>query len=217
MKYLLTLLLCFPLLLSAQCDVDRHNTSAETGWKSCQIAPNPNAIRSDGHWILYDFTWDYMLEKVHIWNHNHPETLDDGVQDLIIDISDDGVLWTEAANITLPQASGLARYEGDDILMPNQRARFMLLTVVSTYGGSCAAISEIRIDIADDIECQNYETLVGDLGNRKYYADEFINTNGLVNDHKIVHFQTGSEVQFFEGFEARTNAEFLVEIAPCQN
>lgn len=211
------LLLFFPLFLNAQCDSDRHNTSAEAGWKSCEVASNPNAIRGDGHWILYDFTWDYLLENVHIWNHNHPETLEDGVQEMIIDISTDGISWTEAVNFTLPQATGLSRYEGVDVALLNQRARYLLVTVVSTYGGSCAGLSEIRIDVADDIECQNYNPLAGDLGNRKYYADEYINTNGLVNTNKIVHFQSGTEVTLLEGFEARSNAEFLVEISPCTN
>ena len=216
-KLVLVVLFFVPMSLSGQCDMDRHNTSENTGWVSCTTAPNPNANRANGHWIMYDFTFDYQLQNFHIWNHNHPESLDNGVQSIVIDVSEDGINWSEVTTTVIPQASGTSRYEGFEGPMLNVTARYLLITALSNYGGSCSAFSEIRIGVADDIECQNYDLLVGDMGNRKYTATDYINTEGLVAQHKNVHFQTGSEVTLLEGFEAQSNADFLIEVLPCDN
>lgn len=217
MRYVIIFLFILPFSGIAQCDLDRHNTSELSGWISCEVAPNPNGIRGNGHWIMYDFTFDYFLEQLVIWNHNHPETLNYGVQDIVIDISTDGENWTEVAALQVPQGTGFSRYAGHVGPLVNQRARYMIISGLSNYGGTCTAISEIRIGVLDEILCQNYASLSGDLGNKKYYATEFINTDGLVNSNKIVHFQSGEEVNILEGFEAKINSELLVQIEPCNN
>jgi len=214
---ILTFLISMPILIYGQCDIDNHNTSKSTGWKSCETAQNPNAIHGNGHWIMYDFTWEYMLEQMHIWNHNHPESLSEGIKDIIVDVSTDGVNWTQAATMTVPLASGSSSYIGVDGPMLNTRARYVLITALSNHGGNCMAMSELRIGVADEIDCLNYDELAGDLGHKKYYADSYINTNGMIQSTNIVHFQAGEEVNMMDGFEAQDNTELLITIKPCSN
>ena len=217
MKVLLTFLCILPMMAYAQCDLDNHNTSKSSGWISCETAQNPNSSRGNGHWIMYDFTWEYMLEQMHVWNHNHPESLNDGIRDIVIDISLDGVNWTQTATMMVPQASGTSSYTGVDGPMLNTRARYVLITALNNYGGNCMAMSELRIGVADEIDCLNYDDLAGDLGHKKYYADDYINTNGIVKSNNIVHFQAHEEVNMTEGFVAEDDTELLITIKPCNN
>ena len=215
MRIFIIIFLVLPFSVGAQCLLDRHNTSAESGWKSCTTAPNPNPLRGNNHWILYDFSWDYYLEQVHLWNHNHPETLDDGVRDYVIDISTDGINWQEIYSDQMAQATGLSSYEGVPGPVVNQRARFLLITALTNYGGSCTALGEIRIDVGDDLDCQDYNSLTGDLGNRIYYADQLINSDGLVNENKVVHFRAEDQINIMNGFEAKLNSEFIIQMIQC--
>ena len=89
--------------MEAQCLADRHNTSLESGWTSCQTSPNPNASRGNTHWIMYDFTFDYNVGLIHFWNHNHPDFLNRGARDISFDISMDGTTWTSISDYTIPQ------------------------------------------------------------------------------------------------------------------
>ena len=113
MKYLIVLVAFLPFMLQGQCDSDRHNTNESSGWKSCNPAANPNTVRGVSNWIMYDFTFDYLLEDIHLWNHNHPQQLDEGVRNISIDVSSDGVNWTEViASYNVPQADGSSSYSG---------------------------------------------------------------------------------------------------------
>ena len=38
---------------SARAQSDRHNTSLNQAWLSCKVSESPNAVRGEGHWILY--------------------------------------------------------------------------------------------------------------------------------------------------------------------
>ncbi len=200
-----------------QCNTDRHNTSLESGWISCTPAPNPNTLRPPGHWILYDFTFDYAIEQLHFWNYNHPGNLTQGAQDIVIDLSDDGFNWTQAATYTLPMASGSPDYNGVDGPLLSQRGRYMLITILSNYGGICSAISEIRIGVADEIDCLQSLSLSGNLGNKKYHAVNSIEAAGTVEINQTVHLQAGLEVTLNQGFQSAHTAELQIEIDPCNN
>jgi hypothetical protein len=113
---------------------------------SCETTANPITSYGNTHWILYDFGYAYSLYDVKLWNANDPAHLDYGIQDYAIDYSLDAVNWNHLGNYTLNQASGLSIYEGE--MGPNfsgVTARYMLLTPLSNYGGSCFALSEIKI------------------------------------------------------------------------
>ena len=95
------------------------------------------------------------------------------------------------------------------------RARFMLITVNSNYGGSCSALAEVRVGVADEIDCLSNVVLPEDLEQRKYYSTDFITSDGNVLNNRTVHFQANQEVILNQGFETKTDSEFLIEIAPC--
>jgi hypothetical protein len=88
------------------------------------------------------------LGKSHWWNHNVPATLQDGAKNIAVDYSIDGVNWTAFGTINLSQANGHKFYEGETGPDFNGiDARYVLLTVLDNYGGQCASISEVKIDV----------------------------------------------------------------------
>ena len=84
----------------AQCFLDRHNTTWYDGWISCTTSMNPNSCAGESHWILYNLNYPYELFQMHIWNTNAPDYLADGMQDIVIDISNDGLNWSEVGAIS---------------------------------------------------------------------------------------------------------------------
>lgn len=138
--------------LSAQCFLDRHNTTWFDGWMSCETSMNPNAARGESHWILYDLNEPYRLFQLHIWNTNAPEYLTSGMQEIAIDLSNDGINWTSVGAFTLPMAGGTSTYEGIDVYdFGGASARYVLITGLSNHGGDCYGFSEIRIDVTNEI------------------------------------------------------------------
>lgn len=149
-KVLLGFLFLLPYLAKAQCYPDRHNTSWNEAWISCEKRDNPNSEREKGHWILYDFGHMYRLGNTKMWNLNSPEFLESGIKDFYIDYSKDGLEWENLGQFTLPRAPGESRYEGEDITsFGGDTARFVLITAIDTYGGACAGISEVKIDVVE--------------------------------------------------------------------
>ena len=142
---------------------DRHNTTLSESWLSCQTNANPNVTRGNGHWIQYDLGDTYALQSSNIWNFNTPERinsynnenwsltplsgkLDDGMKDVIIDLSIDGTTWTEWGRFTIPKASGSGIYAGSaGPDFGGKVARYVLITGLSNYGGTCYGLSEVRI------------------------------------------------------------------------
>lgn len=144
--------------LFAQCFLDRHNTTWYDGWISCTTSMNPNPARGESHWILYNLNDPYELFQMHIWNTNAPDYLADGMQDIVIDISNDGVNWSEVGAFQIPIADGTSTYEGLDLYdFDGASAQYVLITGLTNHGGSCFGLSEIRIDVADAIIVSNNE------------------------------------------------------------
>ena len=138
--------------ISAQCYLDRHNTAWLDGWISCSTSMNPNPARGESHWILYNLNYPYELFQMHIWNMNAPDYLTDGMQDIAIDISNDGVTWTEVGEFQLPMADGTSIYEGLELYdFGGINAQYVLITGLTNHGGSCFGLSEIRIDVTNII------------------------------------------------------------------
>ena len=140
-------------LAMTQCYPDRHNTSWNEAWISCETRENPNPDRGEGHWILYDFANTYRLGNMKMWNLNAPEHIEDGFRDFYVDYSQDGIKWNNLGQFTLSQASGESIYEGEEITgFGGDTARFVLLTAIDTWGGNCAGISEMKIDVIEVVE-----------------------------------------------------------------
>ena len=136
----------------SQCFPDRHNTSNSSAWLSCVKTQNPNTERGLSHWIMYDLGEVHEIKESHFWNINDPEGLEDGVQELVLDISIDGQSWYEWGSFSIDQSDGSSFYEGTsgpDFSGTN--ARYLLLTPTSNYGGNCYGLSELRINIAEEL------------------------------------------------------------------
>lgn len=149
MKYLYTIILLLLFQgLQAQCYPDRHNTNWFDAWTSCTPSPNPNTTRGDGHWILYNLGHLYELKDSKFWNANHPDFLQDGLKDVVIDYSVDGINWEEWGTFTLPMATGDKTYEGStgpDFTATT--ARYVLITAMDNHGGNCYSMSELKINV----------------------------------------------------------------------
>ena len=146
--YFTFFLLLSSLKVGAQCYPDRHNTTWFDAWISCRKAPNPNPQRDSSHWILYDFGELYEINSVHFWNLNAPNFVDDGVRRMAIDVSRDGMDWREVGVFSVGQAPALSRYEGEELQdFPVVVGRYVLITVLESWGGACAGFSEIRFGV----------------------------------------------------------------------
>ncbi|MBP6540934.1 MAG: hypothetical protein KA234_11430, partial [Saprospiraceae bacterium] len=73
--HLLVWFFCTGSLVMAQGYPDRHSTGLGDGWLSCQEAANPNPIRGNGHWIMYNLGHNYAMTTSTIWNFNTPERI----------------------------------------------------------------------------------------------------------------------------------------------
>lgn len=150
--------------ISSQCLPDRHSSTWYDGWISCEEKDNPNPIRGISHYIMYELDDIYYLYEMKIWNMNAPDLLDYDIQNVIVDISDDGSNWTEYGQFTFSQATGKNDYEGTEELNFNgTKAKYVLLTPTSNYGGSCYGLSEIKIR-ARDLCQSSIITWNGDTG-----------------------------------------------------
>jgi hypothetical protein len=151
-KFILLILICYSPLLFSQCFPDRHSTNWFDAWISCKEKASPNPSNGSGHWILYDLNNQYIIDKIKIWNVNDPEHLNWGMKNIRIEYSVDSVSWSSAGEFTLNQAEGTNRYEGmdwTDVVIP--KARYILITGLSNFGGSCYGLAELRFS-AEKVE-----------------------------------------------------------------
>lgn len=133
-----------------QCYEDRHNTSWNESWVSCQVDLNPNPQRGLSHWILYDFGNTYRIGQTHMWNLNVPEWLDNGFRDFYVDYSVDGLKWKQLGQFTLEKADGTSTYEGTDLTsFGGDTARFVVLTAIDNWGGECHGFAEIQFEVLE--------------------------------------------------------------------
>lgn len=156
--FLIAALVGISQMVFSQCFPNRHSTNFFDGWVSCEAAPSPNPARPVSHFIMYDFGKVFKLGQMTIWNSNDPSHLDWGMRDVAIDYSTDGVTWLAAGDYTFGQASGLSTYEGEEGPFLNEiEARYLLITAINNYGGSCFGLSEMKVageevEIISDVE-----------------------------------------------------------------
>ena len=131
-----------------QCFPDRHNANSDASWVSCTPTESPNPVRGSSHWIMYELDSEYDLYNVHLWNYNHVDDSNNGVSEIVIDVSSDGINWQEAGVFNVLQAEGSAFYQGDLIGSLGARTgSYVLITALDNHGGSCYGFSEIRIGL----------------------------------------------------------------------
>jgi len=144
-NYILLLLLLFFMKeqSSAQCLVDRHNTSVNDGWISCTPTQNPNPANGVSHWIQYNFNTPRNIYKTHVWNVNQNDYLLWGAKEIKIEYSLNGSTWSDAGNYTISRGTGSSTYQGSSGPdLQGISARYLLITILETYGGSCAGFGE---------------------------------------------------------------------------
>lgn len=152
--------MAFAVSLQAQLYPDRHTTSTVDGWKSCTAAQNPNPGLGIGHWLQFDLLSPRQVTTLKLWNHNDPANLDDGVQIINIQTSLDKTNWTDLGDFAVTQSTGSAFYEGEDVANFNgQLMRFVIITAVSNYGGTCYGFDEARFYLGQPVpvELANFE------------------------------------------------------------
>ncbi len=187
--YILIFSLLSTTFLAAQCYPDRHSTNWFDGWVSCEKSPNPIVSYGETHWIMYDLGYNYVLNETKLWNANEPKNLNYGINDFNIDYSLDGVTWTNLGEFNLKQAPGITTYEGDEGPDFNAtKARFVLITPSSNYGGDCYGLSELKISITDPFEVIDE----ADGFNAMAYPNPFINNVSL----KIVSLDENAPVNY---------------------
>ena len=150
--FIATIICCslFGSVVGQVYDDMRHNTNYNDAWISCSALPNPNTNRGDGHWIMYDLRNDYDIFQFTFWNLNDPARLNDGIQEIAIDVSLDGNTWNQMGTYTLPMSDGSSFYTGVNALSLNgATARYVLLTGLSNYGGSCYGLSEVKFGVSE--------------------------------------------------------------------
>lgn len=148
--YILALFFLATQSILAQCYPDRHSTTWFDGWVSCKKSANPIPSYGETHWIMYDLGYAYVLNETKFWNANEPKNLNYGINDFNIDYSLDGVTWTNLGAFNLEQASGLSTYQGNEGPDFNAtKARYVLITPTSNFGGDCYGFSELKISITD--------------------------------------------------------------------
>jgi len=127
---------------------DRHNTSYTDAWVSCEESESPNIKRDPGHWIMYDFGDQYSLHESTIWNFNVPDTTSRGMNEIVIDYSNDNENWVELGEYNISEAPGSTIYQGDEGPdFGGVVARYVLISILSTHGdATCAGMSEFRVN-----------------------------------------------------------------------
>lgn len=177
---------------SGQCvDLEAHNTSIISHWLSCQPSTNPLVTTEEGHWIMYEFEEAVGVEGMTIWNLNHPDFLNMGVQEVRLDYSADGGTWNTLGTVELDQGEGGPDYLGADLDgLPEFDAKYVLLSVISNYGGPCTGLAEVKFQLGN-LTTSNEELIVNELKVWPNPADQIVSIDlgeweGKVSQYQIV-------------------------------
>lgn len=117
-------------------------------WLSCETAASPNPVRGNSHFILYDFGTPLKIERNHYWNYNVKNQTAKGAKTVTIDYATNTNNWQNLGTFSWDEAPGTPGYTGDSIPeINNIRLRYLLFTIVETWGDTCAGFSEILFDV----------------------------------------------------------------------
>jgi len=132
----------------SQCFPDRHNANEDASWLSCTASPSPNPDRGTSHWVLYELDSAYEFYNLTVWNYNHVYDHNNGVSEIIVDVSLDGVTWEEAGIFNVMQSDGSSFYQGEMVgSLGGRNGAYVLITAVENHGGTCFGLSEVKIDL----------------------------------------------------------------------
>jgi len=149
--------------------VNGSGMSDQTGLPGEMLFGDPNAMAREihgGQWtsgavstelpyVIYDLGGSCELDRMFVWNRNAPNLQDNGVKDVLISTSPDGVTYTELpddngelaeGNYTINMSpGGNAGYQAD-IDLTGVTARYVKLLALTSWGGTENdwGISEVR-------------------------------------------------------------------------
>lgn len=187
--YIILLLFSCAKELHSQCYPDRHSTNWFDGWVSCETSTNPIPSYGETHWIMYDLGYDYVLRETKLWNANETNHLDYGINEYNIDYSLDGIEWSNLGVFNLERANGSSTYQGMEGPNFNEtKARYVLITPTSNFGGECFGLSELKISITDPFIVVEEE----DGYNASVYPNPFVDRISL----RIVSLAQNTPVHF---------------------
>jgi len=175
--------------LYAQC-ADDSNYWIES-WTSCLISNNPNSVRGNTYWLLFEFSEPQAISTTHFWNANRIGESSSGAKTVFIDVSINGSTWTQvgAGSYTWDQATELdtyAGFAGPDLQSYGFIEKILITFVDNHNGGPCVSVSELRFDI-DQTACYGELDLCGVCngpGYTTYYEDA--DGDGLGNPESII-------------------------------
>ncbi len=155
MKKLLVIVIIFftaHFVIAQNCSGPNHSVNVNDSWVSCTKSQNPNPVRGNTHWVLYDLGYEYQIRSSHIWNYNVLGDTENGMKTFKVDYSLNGSDWIELSTWELQEASGSTSYEGE--AGPNfggTKCRYILFSSTESWGGICAGLSEVRFDVAKTV------------------------------------------------------------------
>ncbi|MHC4743801.1 MAG: LamG-like jellyroll fold domain-containing protein, partial [Planctomycetota bacterium] len=135
---------------------DFHSTDQDEMWLSSDTV---------GEWIEYDFGKVYKLHQMSVWNHNteFENLLKFGVQNATITYSTDGISYdTLGSTHNFNQAPGTEAYAANTTIdLERVAARYLRITVNSTFGGPQAGLSEVRFEYVPGQAREPYSPISG--------------------------------------------------------
>jgi hypothetical protein len=181
------LLLIGHLLIGQNCSGPDHSINVNDSWLSCAKSQSPNPLRGESHWILYDLGYEYELGATHFWNYNVGGDSDNGMKTISIDYSLDGFTWIELEIFELQEATSMIGYEGETGAdFGSQKCRYVLITGLDSWGGSCVGLSEVRFDLEQTSSIQS-DVIVDHSGITLFPnpTQGFFTISGLVDLYNI--------------------------------
>jgi hypothetical protein len=118
-----------------------------------------SAVTTELPYVIYDLQRGYSLDQMLVWNRNAPALQTNGVKDVTISVSLDGVNYTDLADTngatqgthTIAQSpGGNASYQAD-IDLAGVTARYVKLSALSSWGGTANewGIAEARFYVPE--------------------------------------------------------------------
>lgn len=135
-------------MATAQCFPNRHNANEDASWLSCSTSPNPNPDRGTSHWVMYELDDVYEFFNLTVWNYNHVYDHNNGVSEIVVDVSLDGVTWQEAGIFNVLESDGSSFYQGEMVgSLGGRVGQYVLITALENHGGTCFGLSEVKIEL----------------------------------------------------------------------
>jgi hypothetical protein len=156
----------------------RHTGS---GWTTAANAVNP--------YIQYDLGGQYNLSALKIYNGALSGQYNRGVQQLDIQVSNDGSTWTDAAmNQTLAQTTGTGA-EWQTVPFTANDYRYVRLTVDSNYGNTYTEIAKVQFS---GTAASGQQTISADSASTT--MGEFSSSFALANTYNLTGIRTTSDM-----------------------